>query len=89
MLSFVISAVFSVCHMLFNVVLQMAPLAKGGKVFKTVVCFVVVNMGNSKHYLTTRYRVWLVVLCAAPLTLIACPGKPDKPAYKRPFGMIL
>jgi hypothetical protein len=87
-IAFVVAAILSVGYVLFNIVPQVAPIAQGCKVGKSVVCLIMVNMCHCKRNYAAGNRVRLPVGCTAPLTLIACPCKAYQLAYKPPLWMI-
>ena len=89
MLPFPVSAVLTVVGVLFYIVTQVAFLAQSGKVFKNVVCFVMINMRHGKYYYATRFRVWFIVLSPAPLAFVFCTVKANKLADKPPFWMVI
>jgi len=88
MFTFVIPSIFSIGNMVFKIMLQVAPLAQCSKVFKIIICFIMVNVCHGKHYTASGNWVRFIVFSKAPFTFIFSTGKPDQPAYQCPLWMI-
>ena len=84
-----IPAVFAIIDVLREVMGKMAPLAKSYQVIKAIVGLDTVNMSNGKYHPTASHGVRLIVFRPTPFTAIFRPLKADKPAYQRPFGVIV
>jgi hypothetical protein len=67
---------------------HMTSLAKGSKIFKPVICTIMIQMHGGKRYTISCRTVWFAMLAKAPLTSTLCALETDQTGDQAPFWMI-
>ncbi|OHB69211.1 MAG: hypothetical protein A2W17_06260 [Planctomycetes bacterium RBG_16_41_13] len=64
-------------YMLRTVMVEMATVAEGCKISKTIVILIMVKVGNRECYLIACHGMGLIVGSPTPFTKIVCTANPD------------